>query len=105
MKREEIVKNIIGKIKNLYQPSKIILFGSSAWGESEKAGDVDLFIIKETHQRRRERLLTVRRIVREENGLVGIDILVYTPEEIKERLEIGDSFISQIVKKGRVVYG
>lgn len=50
-------------------------------------------------------MLTVRRLLSEENGLIGIDILVYTPDEINKRLEIGDSFISKILKKGKVVYG
>ena len=50
-------------------------------------------------------MLTVRRIVSEENGLVGIDILVYTPQEIRERLKINDSFISKIFKKGEIIYG
>jgi hypothetical protein len=33
-----------------------------------------------------------------------MDILVYTPEEIKKRLEIGDFFFIEILEKGKVLY-
>jgi hypothetical protein len=32
-------------------------------------------------------------------------MLVYRPEEIKERLEMGDPFIKKIFKDGKVLYG
>lgn len=105
MDRKEIVNQIIEKIKRSYKPEKIILFGSYARGNPTKDSDIDLLIVKETNQKHRQRMLTVRKIITEENGLVGIDILVYTPEEIAERLKMNDSFISKIFKKGNVLYG
>ncbi|MCM8832187.1 MAG: nucleotidyltransferase domain-containing protein [Candidatus Omnitrophica bacterium] len=105
MNKEEIVNKIVGKIKAQYQPEKIILFGSYAWGKPTKDSDIDLFIVKNTTEKHRERALKVRRILSEENALVGIDILVYTPEELAKRLEIADSFINKIIKKGKLVYG
>lgn len=105
MKREEIINRIVEKIKKRYQPGKVILFGSYKWGNPTRDSDIDLFIIKKTNQRHRQRMLTVRRIISEENALIGIDILVYTPKEVSERLKIGDSFISKILKKGKTIYG
>ena len=105
MNREEIINKIVEKIKMRYQPEKVILFGSYGWGNPTKDSDIDLLIVKKTNQKHRQRMLTVRRIVSEENALVGIDILVYTPEEVTERLKIGDSFISKILKKGDTLYG
>lgn len=105
MNTKEIVAKIVEKVKVHYQPEKIILFGSYAWGSPTIDSDVDLLIIKKTKEKHRKRMLTVRRIISEENGLVGIDILVYTPHEIAQRLKINDSFISEILKKGEVVYG
>jgi predicted nucleotidyltransferase len=103
--KKQLIDRIIQKIKTYYQPEKIILFGSFAWGKPSKDSDVDLLIIKDTSEKHRKRMLAVRRLLSEENGLIGIDILVYTPDEINKRLEIGDSFISKILKKGKVVYG
>lgn len=105
MDRREIISRIVEKIKTQYQPEKIILFGSYAWGNPTKDSDIDLLIVKTVNQKHRQRMLTVRKILSEENALAGIDILVYTQEEISQRLEIGDSFISQILKKGKVLYG
>ena len=105
MNRKEIINKIVEKIKMRYQPEKVILFGSYGWGNPTKDSDIDLLIVKKTNQKHRQRMLTVRRIVSEENALVGIDILVYTPEEVTERLKIGDSFISKILKKGDILYG
>ena len=42
----EILNRIIDKIKIHYQPEKIILFGSYAWGNPTKDSDVDLLIVK-----------------------------------------------------------
>ena len=33
-----------------------------------------------------------------------MDILVRTPQEIRARLEIGDSFVKEILERGRVLY-
>jgi len=105
MEKKDIILRAVEKIKEHYKPQKIILFGSFAWGNPAKDSDVDLLIIKKTELKHRERSLLVRKIISEENALVGIDILVYNPEEIEERLRIGDSFISKIFRKGEVLYG
>lgn len=103
--RKEIITRIVKKLKAQYEPEKIILFGSYAWSKPGKDSDIDLLIVKKVNQKHRERALTVRRILSEENALVGLDILVYTPEEIAQQLKIGDSFITQIFRKGKVLYG
>ena len=33
-----------------------------------------------------------------------LDILVRTPEEIRQRLEIGDYFIQEVMERGKVLY-
>lgn len=35
---------------------------------------------------------------------IPIDLIVYTPQEIKERLELGDFFIEDILKNGLLIY-
>ncbi len=105
MDRKKLIRQIVEKIKTEYLPQKIIIFGSYAWGNPTKDSDLDLFIIKDVNEKHKERALKVRRILGEENGIVAMDILVYTPEELSKRIEIGDSFISKILKKGEIVYG
>ena len=38
------------------------------------------------------------------NLLLPIDLLVKTPEQVKQRLELGDSFMREIVERGKVLY-
>ncbi|MBI3599860.1 MAG: nucleotidyltransferase domain-containing protein [Nitrospinae bacterium] len=104
MDQNVIITQIVEKIKKYFQPEKIIVFGSFAWGNPTRDSDLDLFIIKDTKEKPRKRALEVRRIISEENAFVGIDILVYTPEEFRKRMEMGDSFLSKIMKKGKVMY-
>lgn len=92
------------KIKNEYQPEKVILFGSYAWGEPTRDSDVDLLIIKKTKERHIDRAIKVREIVDKENREVPLEVLVYTPKELKQRLKARDGFIKTILSKGEVVY-
>lgn len=98
--RKEI-KEISDKIVKNYSPEKIILFGSYGSGNPTKDSDVDLFIIKETKRHQHKRHLQVRRIIK---GELPVDVLVYTPKETQRRLKMGDFFIKDILKKGKVLY-
>jgi predicted nucleotidyltransferase len=105
MNTQEIISRVTEKLREHYDPKEIILFGSYAHGNPEKGSDLDLLVIKDTDEKFRERALNVRRILIEENGLIGLDILVYTPDEIAKRMEIGDSFLSKILREGVILYG
>src|SRR3990167_2843610 len=98
IKTGEIARQIIVE----YNPEKIILFGSFAWGKPGPDGDIDLLIIKDTDQKFFERSMAVRRII---DGVLPVDILVRTPEEIKRRLILGDPFYANIIKNGKYFYG
>ncbi len=104
-KHKQIIRRIVEKIKKEYNPEKILLFGSYAWGNPTKDSDIDLFIIKDTKEKPRDRQISVREILDEENALFALETLVYTPGEIKKRLDMGDDFIKKIINKGTVVYG
>lgn len=104
MIREEIqekLQEVVNKIVKEFQPEKIILFGSFAWGEPDPDSDVDLFIVKETRNTRE----TARKISR----LIfprpfPMDIIVYNPDKTKERLIRGDFFLKDIFSKGKLLY-
>ena len=91
-------------VKNLkkYNPQKVILFGSHAWGKPGKDSDIDLLIIKKTKQNPYKRIPEARSYLYDINQ--AFDILVLTPSEIKKRLCLGDFFIEDIIKKGKVLY-
>lgn len=80
---------------------KIILFGSYCTGEMSEWSDLDLVIIKETDAHFLDRIRQMLALLKPR---VGVDILVYTPEEF-EQLSRERTFVrEEIASKGRVVY-
>lgn len=103
------VKNIIRKIADLiqkgYQPEKIILFGSYAYGSPDQDSDIDLLIIKETSERPLDRRVMVSRLVSDPSRRIPLEVIVLTPREVRKRLEGGDQFLDEILHKGKILYG
>ena len=102
---EEVIQRIVEKLAEEYAPLKVILFRSHAYGSPDPDSDIDLLIIKETSDRFIDRWVTVGRIIDGTHRSIPVEPLVLTPEELEKRLAIGDQFISEIVEKGRVLYG
>lgn len=98
------IKKIARQVVEAYQPEKIILFGSYAYGVPHQDSDVDLLIIKKTSQSFMDRLVQVRKILTDPNRSVPLEPIVLTPEELNARLKIGDQFIEEIVTRGEVLY-
>lgn len=101
---KKIILKIVEKIKKEYQPEKIILFGSYAYGTPYRDSDIDLLIIKDTQERPIDRRVAVARIASDSKRLIPFEPLVLTPKEVSERLEIGDQFVEEIIRKGELLY-
>jgi len=101
---KKIILEVVGKLRSEYEPLKIILFGSFAYGDPTKDSDIDLLILKNTDKRRADRFVEVKRIIYNPDLKIPIFPLVYTPEELEERLKIGDDFVKEILRKGIVLY-
>lgn len=98
---EDELKRCIQVLCAHYAPQRILLFGSLASGNVEEWSDIDLVIIKETDRKFLDRIREVMELVRPR---VGMDILVYTPQEF-ERLQEERLFVhKEIVAKGKVLY-
>ena len=98
-KRE--ISKIARAIVKGYHPEKLILYGSTLSGKITSDSDVDFLVIKDTKKNAWERLKEVDRYI---EHTVPVDVLVYTPKEIKARLSLGDFFIENILKSGKVIY-
>jgi predicted nucleotidyltransferase len=85
-----------------YAPEKLILFGSVAQGEIYEWSDLDLVVVKKTDKSWLERTEEVLRLVRPK---VGLDVLVYTPEEMESLVDERRVFaLDEIIYKGAVIY-
>jgi len=100
---EKQLEKITQKIVHEFKPEKIILFGSYAWGKPGPDSDVDLFVVIDTNQSTRK---TARHIDRSLFPRpFPMDLIVYTPAKVRERLKMGDFFIEDVISKGEVLYG
>jgi predicted nucleotidyltransferase len=94
---EHIVEDIVAH----YNPEKIILFGSLAKGNVQEFSDIDLVIIKKTDKPFYDRLREVATLCSYD---VGVDFLVYTPEEYAQLTRAKGFVRDEIIKKGKVLY-
>ncbi len=101
---ERVIQSIVRRIIEGYHPQKIVLFGSLAWGEPDEDSDIDLLIIKETDESPLERRVRVRRLVSDVQRPIPFSPLVLTPQELADRLGIGDPFYQEIIRRGLVLY-
>ena len=97
----EVIYLLARHIADRFHPLKIILFGSYAYGQPRLESDVDLLVIMETGMRESQQALQIRQYL---NPLFGIDIIVYPPAKIEQRLAWGDSFLTEIIQRGIVLY-
>ena len=98
---QDVIEQLASQIAGRFHPQKIILFGSYAYGNPGPLSDVDLLIIMDTSLREVRQALEIRQFL---NPLFGVDILVYTPEKLKQRLDFGDAFLKEIIAQGKILY-
>lgn len=99
---ESLQEEIVGKILQVIQPEKIILFGSYARDEATEESDIDLLVIQPSDLPRYKRSTPVRLALR---GLFpSKDIIVYTPEEVEKWSSASTSFIANALREGKVLY-
>ncbi len=98
---EKKIQEITDKIVREYQPEKIILFGSYAWGKPTKDSDVDIFIVKKTDNTR-EMSQRINRSFFPRH--IAMDFVVYTPEQMEKWKKLKEPFLSKIVNQGKTLY-
>jgi predicted nucleotidyltransferase len=101
----DAIRRIVGRIVEGYRPERVILFGSYAGGVPAEDSDVDLLIIKETDRPASERWSEVKKLLRGVAPTVPVSPLVYTPAELRERRDLRDFFIEDVLAEGEVLYG
>jgi predicted nucleotidyltransferase len=101
---QRTIEQIAQRLIESYQPQRIILFGSMAYGEPRDDSDIDLLVVKETAESPLERRLRVRRLVADPRRRIPFSPLVLTPDELARRLAAGDAFYQEIVRRGKVLY-
>jgi predicted nucleotidyltransferase len=99
---EKAIQDVVRQIAEKFHPQKIILFGSYARGKPRPESDVDMLVIMETQLKETRQALLIDKSL--ERDLFGLDLLVRTPANLRERIALGDSFLKEIVTMGKVLY-
>lgn len=85
-----------------FEPLKVILFGSYAYGTPTEDSDVDLLVVMPVPPEDfRRKAVEIRLRVPHPFPL---DLLVRSPEQIAHRLALNDWFMKEITERGQVLY-
>ena len=99
---DELLREIVSKIVDNFDPRRIILFGSRARGNYLPDSDIDLFVELETNDGPIDRQLKIRSLFPHRRW--GLDLVVCTPEETRRQREMVSSLIPVIEEEGKVLY-
>lgn len=97
------IQAFVSEIVAEYDPEKVYLFGSYANNTATDDSDIDLFIIKKTTQKKSERHIQVRKAIKT-YPYVGMDIIVYTPDELKSGMKDVLNIGKEAIKTGKLLY-
>jgi uncharacterized protein len=95
-----VIRRFARDVAECIQPDKIILFGSYAYGTPHVDSDVDILVVMPARNQ-------IDQAVRIDCALdppFPLDLIVRTPKNTKWRLEEGDSFLREIISKGKILY-
>src|SRR5271167_2737569 len=83
-----VIRRFARQVAEKFQPDKIILFGSYAYGTPNADSDVDILVIMPAYNQGSK----ARRICSEVPAPFPMDLIVRTPENLRWRLAEGDLF-------------
>ena len=99
---EGLIKEAVKRIIDGFNPEKIILFGSYAYGHPSPDSDMDLLIVMDTNAKPHKRAVPIRKVLKG----IGIpkDVIVKTPEEFERFKDVIGTIIYPAAHKGRLLY-
>ncbi len=84
----EQIQAFTRRVGEEFSPQRVILFGSYAYGQATPDSDVDLLVITPSEGSSVKKSVEIRFKLRPS---FPMDLLVRTPEKVRERLEMGDA--------------
>ena len=102
MTADECIQIMTRRIVERFSPLKVLLFGSRARGDHRPDSDIDLIVVFSAIEHDRQLAVEIRKAV---SGLVfAKDILVATPDEIKQSSALLDHVLHRAIPESRVLY-
>ena len=98
---QQEVGDFVKEVVRRFKPERVVLFGSHASDSTTSDSDVDLLVVMDFEGRPHQQAFQIRKRVKRSFPL---DLLVRRPADIERRLRMGDYFIREIMKEGKVLY-
>ena len=98
---ERELARMLEQLVQEYSPRAVYLYGSLCNGNVTAWSDIDLVIVKDTHEPFLDRAATVLRLLRPR---VGLDVCVYTPDEWADLVRERRFVVAEILEHGRQLY-
>jgi predicted nucleotidyltransferase len=102
MINQQEIEKVATRLGEEINASQVILFGSYARGQARENSDVDLMLIAESKLPRFKRSRELYKLFRPYP--FGMDLVVFTPEEIERGKKSPISFVSRVLREGKTVY-
>ncbi|MCM8779349.1 MAG: nucleotidyltransferase domain-containing protein [Candidatus Omnitrophica bacterium] len=103
---QEIIKKLdlyVEEITKKINPQCIILFGSFAKNDFNEASDIDLVVIADFKEGFLERIKLLMDI--NDHYKLPLEPIGYTPQEFREMKERKNSFIENLSREGKILFG
>lgn len=95
------VVELSGRIARAFEPERIILFGSYAYGKPTEHSDIDLLVLMPFDGSSFRKSLE---ILNEVDPQFPVDLLVRTPEDAARRYAEYDPLVREAMDRGKVLY-
>jgi len=99
---EGLLQEVVERVLKIAQPERLVLFGSRARGEASPNSDLDLLVVQESSEPRYRRSVPYYTALADLP--VEVEVVVYTPDEVKAWQEVAQAFVTTAIREGRVLY-
>lgn len=99
--RNEAIVALADGIARQFHPERIVLFGSYAYGEPNPESDVDLLVVLPFEGSPFKKAVE---ILNQLDPPFSVDLIVQTPERLRQRIEWNDFFLKEVIERGKVLY-
>ena len=96
------IETVCDQIVKGFNPEKIILFGSYAYGTPNRDSDVDLLVLMNIEGRGVDMATDIR--IALYDPPFPLDLLVRNPIELERDLEMGNPFFAEVFGKGKILH-
>jgi uncharacterized protein len=98
----KIIRSIVQHIAQRFDPAQIVLFGSYAYGRPTAESDVDLLVVMDKPVDEMDTMIEIAKSL--PILAFGIDVIVHSRKTLERRKKLGDWFLLEVTRKGKVLY-